>query len=63
MNGDQIYAVTVAVWAIATILAFVGGAWLVAQLRDEEDLMLADELAKKQIDIDAYRAKASLTQP
>jgi hypothetical protein len=63
LTADAVNTITLAVWIVVTVLAFLGGAWLMAQLRGEEDLMLADQLAKKQIDIDQYRAKASLTQP
>ena len=63
LSGDALYAITLAIWIAVTVLAFVGGAWLWSRLRDEDDLMLADQLARKQIGVDEYRAKATLIQP
>ena len=63
MSADQLFAIVTAVWIVLTVLAFVGGAFLIAQYRSEDDLALAERLARKQIDIDEYRAKVSLIQP
>lgn len=62
-SGEQLDAIAFGIWAFATIVAFLGGAWLRGQLRGQEDLELAERLANKEISLEAYRAEVTRIQP
>ncbi len=57
--GDALPTIVTAIWIVLTILAFAGGAWLLSLFRHDEQLGLGESLARREIGLDEFRAKAS----